>query len=85
MLRRHAQLFLSALYVGDSLMILLSLRIAYYLRFELGTFPVNKGVPPIESFYWYGLAAWAVFILNFKIAVSTSPHEENHYGKNSLR
>jgi lipopolysaccharide/colanic/teichoic acid biosynthesis glycosyltransferase len=67
MLRRHAQLFLSALYVGDSLMILLSLRIAYYLRFELGTFPVNKGVPPIESFYWYGLAAWAVFILNFKI------------------
>ena len=48
-------------------MILLSLRIAYYLRFELGAFSVDKGVPPIESFYWYGLAAWAVFMLNFKI------------------
>ncbi len=67
MLRRHAQLFLTALYVGDSLMILLSLRAAYYLRFELGVFPVDKGVPPIEDFYWYGLAAWAVFMLNFKI------------------
>jgi Undecaprenyl-phosphate glucose phosphotransferase len=67
MLKRHAQLFLTALYVGDSLMILLSLRAAYYLRFQLGAFPVDKGVPPIEDFYWYALAAWAVFMLNFKI------------------
>ena len=48
-------------------MILLSLRAAYFLRFELGTFPIDKGVPPIENFYGYGLIAWAVFILNFKI------------------
>ena len=67
MLKRHAQLFLTALYLGDSLMILLSLRAAYYLRFELGVFPVDKGVPPIEYFYWYGLVAWAVFMLNFKV------------------
>jgi len=50
MLKRHAQLFLTALYVGDSLMILLSLRAAYYLRFELGVFPVDKGVPPHREF-----------------------------------
>jgi len=48
-------------------MILLSLRAAYYLRFELGAFPVDQGVPPIEYFYGYGLAAWVVFMLNFKI------------------
>ncbi len=67
MLKRHAQLFLTVLYLGDSLMILLSLRATYYLRFELGAFPVDKGIPPIESFYGYGLVAWAVFMLNFKI------------------
>lgn len=67
MLKKHAQLFLTALYFGDSLMILLSLPAAYYLRFHFGIFPVDKGVPPIEDFYWYALVGWAVLMLNFKV------------------
>ena len=67
MLKRYAQLFLAALQLGDSLMILLSLIAAYYLRFQLGILPIDKGVPPMEDFYWYGLVAWAVLMLNFKI------------------
>ncbi|MCH7501214.1 MAG: undecaprenyl-phosphate glucose phosphotransferase [Nitrospinae bacterium] len=67
MLKKYAQLFLTALYFGDSLMILLSLLAAYYLRFHFGILPVDKGVPPIENFYWYALVAWAVLMLNFKV------------------
>jgi len=66
-LKKYAQLFLTALYVGDSMMILLSLLAAYYLRFHFGILPVDNGVPTIENFYWYALVAWAVLMLNFKV------------------
>jgi len=49
------------------MMILLSLLAAYYLRFHFGILPVDKGVPPIEDFYWYALVAWVVLMLNFKV------------------
>lgn len=84
MLKRYAQLFLAALQLGDSLMILLSLIAAYYLRFQLGILPIDKGVPPMEDFYWYGLVGWAVFMLNFKICGLYLPLRGNPLWKEHL-
>ncbi len=66
MLKKHGQLFLSTLFIFDSLAIFSSWLLAYSIRFQLQLIPVTQGVPPFE-WYVYALAPiWIVFGISIK-------------------
>ncbi len=50
MLKKHAQIFENILFLTDIFIILSSWVLSYYIRFNLGIFSLEKGVPP---FRWY--------------------------------
>jgi Undecaprenyl-phosphate glucose phosphotransferase len=67
MLKKHGQLFLSALFISDSLAIFTSWLLAYVIRFQLQLIPVTQGVPPLEWYVFALLPIWFVFLINIKI------------------
>jgi len=67
MLKKYSQLFLSALIISDSLVILFSWIGAYYLRFHTGWFPLSGGIPPIEQYQVLLLPVLILFLFNFKV------------------
>ena len=53
MLKKHNELFLSILFIGDLFMVSFSWLFAYYLRFyEIKLIPVTKGLPPIRGYLY---------------------------------
>ena len=67
MLKKHGQLFLSAIFFLDSLAIFSSWLLAYFFRFQVQFIPLVHEVPSIE-FYFQALAPiWLVFLVNIKI------------------
>ena len=67
MLKKYNQLFLSALIISDSLVILSSWIGAYYLRFHSGWIPLTNGIPPVEQYQILLLPVLILFLFNFKV------------------
>ena len=67
MLKKYNQLFLSALIISDSLVILFSWLGAYYFRFYSSWIPLANGVPPVEKYEVLLLPVLILFLLNFKV------------------
>jgi Undecaprenyl-phosphate glucose phosphotransferase len=67
MLKKYSQLFLSALVISDSLVILASWIGAYYLRFYSGWIPLYNGIPPVEQYEVLLLPVLILFLFNFKV------------------
>ncbi len=67
MLKKHGQLFLSALFISDSLAIFSSWLLAYSIRFQLQFVPVTLGVPPLERYIEAIVPIWIVFWINMKM------------------
>jgi len=67
MLKKHGQLFLSSLFIFDSLAILFSWLLAYIIRFKIELIPVTMGTPPMEDYYDALIPIWIVFLINIKV------------------
>ena len=67
MLKKHGQLYLTALIFFDSLAITFSWWAAYEIRFELQWIPVIHGVPAKELYLWALLPIWIIFMINFRV------------------
>ncbi len=67
MLKKHGQLFLSSLFLFDSLAIVLSWLGAYHLRFHWDIIPLFHPVPPFSLYLWALVPIWAVFMVNIKL------------------
>jgi Undecaprenyl-phosphate glucose phosphotransferase len=67
MLKKHGQLFLSTLFISDSLAIFSSWLLAYGIRFQLQFVPVTHGVPPFARYVEVIVPIWIVFWINIKI------------------
>lgn len=52
MLKRHSQFLQSLLFIFDLALICVCWLAAYYLRFQQGLAPVDKGVPPFDLYLW---------------------------------
>ncbi|MBI4383185.1 MAG: undecaprenyl-phosphate glucose phosphotransferase [Nitrospinae bacterium] len=65
MLKKYGQLFISALFVSDTLVISISWVAAYYLRFNEFV-PVSQGVPPFAQYIGFLVPIWIVFLFNIK-------------------
>jgi Undecaprenyl-phosphate glucose phosphotransferase len=67
MLKKYNQLFLSALIIADSLVILSSWLGAYYFRFHSGWIPLSNGIPSVEQYKALLLPVLILFLFNFKV------------------
>lgn len=67
MLKKYNQLFLSALIISDSLVILGSWAGAYYIRFQSGWIPLDPPVPSFSQYQTLLIPIWLLFLLNYKI------------------
>ncbi len=67
MLKKYSQLFLSALIISDSLVILACWIGAYYVRFHSGWIPLTLGIPPFEQYQVLLIPVWLLFLFNFKM------------------
>lgn len=67
MLKKYSQLFLSALIISDSLVILACWIGAYYVRFHSGWVPITQGIPPFEQYQVLLIPVWLLFLFNFKM------------------
>jgi len=67
MLKKHGQLFLSTLFISDSLAIFSSWLLAYGIRFQLQLIPVTQGIPPLEWYIEALVPIWIVFWINIKV------------------
>ena len=66
MLKKHGQLFLSTLFIFDSLAIFSSWLLAYGIRFQLQFLPVTHGIPPFDRYIEAIVPIWIVFWINIK-------------------
>lgn len=67
MLKKYSQLFLSALIISDSLVILFSWIGAYYVRFHSGWIPLTEGIPSFQHYQNLLIPVWILFLINFKV------------------
>ncbi len=67
MLKKYNQLFLSALIISDSLVILFSWIGAYSIRFHSGWIPIAHDVPSFEPYQILLIPVWLLFLFNFKV------------------
>jgi len=67
MLKKHGQLFLSAIFISDSLAIFSSWLLAYFIRFQVPFIPVTQGIPPVGNYFDALIPIWIVFLINIKI------------------
>ncbi len=63
MLARHRQLFASAVFALDGVIIALSWLAAYWLRFHALGLPAPLGVPPLSLYLWFGAVLTPVALL----------------------
>ncbi len=84
MLKKHGQLFLSALVVSDSLAILSSWLLAYTIRFELQFFPVTLGVPPLSRYVEALVPIWIVFMISIRAFGLYRPRGDKPGGSEAL-
>ncbi|MGH7680734.1 MAG: undecaprenyl-phosphate glucose phosphotransferase [Candidatus Eiseniibacteriota bacterium] len=65
MFARHRQLFLTAVFLLDGILILFAWVAAYWVRFRWLGLPSPLGVPPLERYLWFGavLTPLALLIL----------------------
>lgn len=66
MLKKHGQLFLSTLFIFDSLAIFSSWLLAYGIRFQLQFVPLTHEVPPFDRYIEAIVPIWIVFWINIK-------------------
>ena len=67
MLKKYGQLFISALFVCDTLVITFSWLAAYFIRFELDIIPVEQGVPELSQYIVLLAPILLIFLFNIKI------------------
>lgn len=67
MLKKYGQLFVSALFICDSLVIFFSWMASYFIRFDFGVIPVDQGTPPLDQYWLLLLPIWLIFQFNIKI------------------
>ncbi len=67
MLKKHGQLFLSALFFFDSLVISFSWFAAYYTRFFIQFFPLTRGFAEPQIYLLALIPIWIVFMINIKV------------------
>ena len=68
MLKKHGQLFLTAIILFDSLAVASSWFFAYFLHFNTPFGPAPRGgVPDLEVYYLALLPIWIVFMFNAKL------------------
>ncbi|MEE2986611.1 MAG: undecaprenyl-phosphate glucose phosphotransferase [Nitrospinota bacterium] len=67
MLKKHGQLFLSALFIFDSLVIIFSWFAAYSLRFHVQFVPLTRGSPDPTIYLIAFIPIWLVFMINIKV------------------
>ncbi len=68
MLKKHGQLFLTAIILFDSLAVASSWFFAYFLHFKTSFGPTPRGgVPDLEVYYLALLPIWIVFMFNAKL------------------
>ncbi|GMR04380.1 MAG: undecaprenyl-phosphate glucose phosphotransferase [Thermodesulfobacteriota bacterium] len=66
MLKKHSQLFENLLFITDIIIILSSWVFSYYVRFNSGLFPVDKGVPPIHGYLLLLIPIMIIWAVAFK-------------------
>lgn len=67
MLKKYGQLFISALFICDTLVIFFSWMTAYFIRFDLGVIPADQGIPPLDQYLTLLVPIWLIFLFNIKI------------------
>ncbi|NIQ00514.1 MAG: undecaprenyl-phosphate glucose phosphotransferase [Nitrospinaceae bacterium] len=77
MLKKYNQVFLSALVISDSLVIVFSWLASYHLRFHSGLFALTKGIPPFNLYYELTLPILILFLVNFRIVGLYKPLRGN--------
>ncbi|HNR13063.1 MAG TPA: undecaprenyl-phosphate glucose phosphotransferase [Thermodesulfobacteriota bacterium] len=63
MVKRHSQVFLTMLFVGDMVIVAGSWLAAYYLRFYVDFIPIYKEIPPFRIYFsvtFYAALIWAI-------------------------
>jgi Undecaprenyl-phosphate glucose phosphotransferase len=66
MLKRHSQFLQSLLFLFDLSLICTCWIAAYYLRFEYGLAPLDKGIPPLSIYLWMLVPIVTVWGLSFQ-------------------
>ncbi len=67
MLKKYGQLFLSLLYLTDTLVIFFSWILSYYIRFDLEVAPVTLGVPSFDQYLIAVIPILVIFLFNIKV------------------
>jgi Undecaprenyl-phosphate glucose phosphotransferase len=70
MLKQHARFLQSLLFIFDLTVICASWVAAYYLRFMEGFAPVDKGIPPFDTYLWVLgpiLVVWGICFRTFNL------------------
>jgi Undecaprenyl-phosphate glucose phosphotransferase len=66
MLKRHSQFLQSLLFIFDLTVICICWVTAYYIRFEEGLAPTDKGIPPFDLYLWALAPIVLVWGLSFR-------------------
>ena len=73
MIRKHSQLYSTAILIFNSLAVALAWLFAYLIRFELELFS-PAGNPPAENMYLFALLpVWLIFYINSRILGHDKP------------
>jgi Undecaprenyl-phosphate glucose phosphotransferase len=82
MIRKHGQLYLTALFFLDALAVTLSWLFAYLIRFKLELI-APAGPLPGENMYWYAIGPiWMVFLFNGRVfGFSYQSSKQSWYGQ----
>ena len=79
MLKKYAQLFISALFISDSLVIFFSWLAAYFIRFKIPLVPATHGIPPFKQYVIVLIPIWLIFMINMKICNLYQPLRGKSY------
>lgn len=78
MLKKYGQLFISALFISDTVVIFFSWLAAYFLRFN-DLLPATQGVPPLGPYLALLVPIWIIFLFNIKICGLYEPLRGRSY------
>ncbi|SVD42760.1 uncharacterized protein METZ01_LOCUS395614, partial [marine metagenome] len=68
MLKKHGQLFLTAVFIFDSIVIIFSWLAAYYIRFKTSIGPpLRYAIPEIDFYLWALIPVWMAFMFNIRL------------------
>ena len=66
MLKKYGQIFVSILFIADSLIIFIAWIGSYFIRFQWGIFSASQGVPPFDIYLLTTIPVWIIFSINIK-------------------